>query len=1016
MWRRRHRRQRSGHVFIHQQQRRRRACVATLVATLVAVRGAFGAIDIHAVTTSSGVTYAGAAGYRGGVVDACGTCEGDGTACQGCDGLANSGKIFDACGSCESACQSGGSCAFNATCASCDGTALGGAVTDACGACEAPTSATFSRAGVPDFHLGGCVGCDGVPNSGKTLDVCGVCGGTGCDDVDSENWSWCCDCAGTPFGTSVINLCCECVESTLYYGTDVTAKPAEHAEVESLWAQGRAAYATAKSLLETFSLQLAPRPKTSARAHLEEAQTAFTAAWTLVNTLKAAETGDVCYPTLAANPQVVGSRDACGVCGGQVTECLGCASTGAVLPIGPLGGLLLDDCNKCDGDTDADVCGLCNGPDDGLACIGCDGVVASGKTFDACFDSRLTDSRMYTVDGVTGAKSATYALGEVGSGCSDPVAFEAACDAGNGGCCGCDGVPNSGKSLDACGNCLVENGEGWISDENKCDEIYLIKLDTGVIIGPYSRDEIVAGQVVYTDLTTDEQTVYVIEPTTMIANAAVQTVVEVVTYGETAVELENVLQWQSIYVDARDDILSSTAEAKVPNEVTVSGQRVLNTTAYEQLQVKDGFVGVSYPFCTGVSYRGEHRLHGKKTGANYFGIVTSSASMPDNWEDAQGKQDFPWNSHSERIYDYVTDWADQRCTCTADWRFDSEPVVPTCERVWLQPSEKLEQASISRSWAGGSWRVSGGWWTQDYGQKTTTTADIARGPRRIDSTGDFRAVSMTTASQTNDELGSCDYAALRVINAASDSIGAVWYPDAQEVVKAFNISFSFMITQPSVTCDTVSKVTGAFVQTLHSHYYETCTTSGGEGFALVIRDDTADAPTNTNYGDGGSNLGYGGIPNSIAIEFDTVYTADNIEPRESHVAIHSRGKSANTAHGSASLATVPLNGATFNDGKVHQVFIQYFPNITVDEMFIAIESGEITGLSTALSAHTADSIGFIKVYVDDFDAPMMSVPFNMETVLRDSKTNSKAYVGFTAASANSWQAVDIITWNMTSDA
>jgi len=341
--------------------------------------------------------------------------------------------------------------------------------------------------------------------------------------------------------------------------------------------------------------------------------------------------------------------------------------------------------------------------------------------------------------------------------------------------------------------------------------------------------------------------------------------------------------------------------------------------------------------------------------------------------------------------------------------------VPTCERVWIQPSEKLKDASISRSWAGGSWRVSGGWWTQDYGQKTSTTADIARGPRRIDSYGEFRAVSTTTASQENDELGSCDYTAFRVIDAVSGSIGAVWYANAQEVVKAFNISFSFMITKPSVTCDTVSKVTGAFVQTLHSHYYETCSTSGGEGFALVIRDDTAAAPTNTTYGEGGSNLGYGGIPNSIAIEFDTVYTADNVEPRESHVAIHSRGKSANTAHSSASLATVPLDGSTFNDGKVHNVFVQYFPNISVDDMFVAIESGEITGLSTALSAHTADSIGFIKVYVDDFDAPMLSVPFNMETILRDKSTNSKAYVGFTAASANSWQAVDIITWNMTSE-
>ena len=32
--------------------------------------------------------------------DACGVCGGSGTSCQGCDGVANSGKVRDFCGSC----------------------------------------------------------------------------------------------------------------------------------------------------------------------------------------------------------------------------------------------------------------------------------------------------------------------------------------------------------------------------------------------------------------------------------------------------------------------------------------------------------------------------------------------------------------------------------------------------------------------------------------------------------------------------------------------------------------------------------------------------------------------------------------------------------------------------------------------------------------------------------------------------------------------------------------------------
>jgi len=1002
--------------------RPRRATRARALATLACFALRLGAV-LSAFTASedeafASLTYAGDARARRGVVDACGTCDGDGAACRGCDGVASSGAMFDACAVCaETPCDrqsAGGQCAFNASCASCDGVALGGKVVDACGACEAPTSGTFSRAGVPDYHLGKCVGCDGVANSGKTLDACGVCGGVGCDDSDRSKWSWCCDCNGVAFGTSVINLCCECVESTLYYGGGVVGKPTTHAQVESLWAQGRAAFAKARELFTAFAAKSAPRTKTSAKAFLEEAQTAFVAAWALVDTLDAANNNqDVCFPTLSSTAPTDNSRDACGVCGGTLIDCLGCATTGTPLPIGPLGGLLLDDCSKCDGLTEVDMCGICSGPDDGVACTGCDGVVASGKEFDACYGSREIDPRMYTVDNVTGSKTPRFALGDVGSGCSDPAAFKAACDDGNGGCCGCDGVPNSGKILDVCGNCLIENATGWITNLIDCQDLYLIKLDEGVVVGPYSKSEVISGSVTYTDFETGDVVVYQVVPTTMIANAAARDVVEVVTYGETSVNADNVAEWKSIYVDGRADIVSSTSDVRVPNEVTVSSQLVLNTTAYEPLLIKDGFAGLIYPFCTGISFRGSHRLHGKKTGANYLGIVTNSPSMPDAWEAAQGRQDFPWNSHVERIYDYITEWADQRCVCSSEWRFESEPVPPTCERAWMQPSEKWRQALISRTWAGGSWRVSGGWWTQDFGQKTASTASTSRGPRRIDSYGELRTLSTTTRSQDSDQLGSCDYSAARIIEATNSSVGAVWYPNSQEVLKAFNVTFTFMITKASVTCDEVKKVTGAFVQTLHASYYETCKTSGGEGFAFVIRDDTSNAPTSADYGLGGPSLGYGGINNSIAIEFDTVYTAAYSDPRESHVAIHTRGKSPNTAHASASLGTVPLDGWTFNDGKVHSVRIEYFPNVTAEDMFAAIESGEITFLSPALVSHTADSLGIIKVYVDDFSAPMVSVPFNMETILRNASINSQAYVGFTASSASSWQAVDIITWSMT---
>lgn len=45
-------------------------------------------------------------------VDVCGVCGGDGTSCEGCDGVANSGKVRDVCGLCLHRSDS----LFNANC------------------------------------------------------------------------------------------------------------------------------------------------------------------------------------------------------------------------------------------------------------------------------------------------------------------------------------------------------------------------------------------------------------------------------------------------------------------------------------------------------------------------------------------------------------------------------------------------------------------------------------------------------------------------------------------------------------------------------------------------------------------------------------------------------------------------------------------------------------------------------------------------------------------------------------
>ena len=39
----------------------------------------------------------------------------------------------------------------------------------------------------------------------------------------------------------------------------------------------------------------------------------------------------------------------------------------------------------------------------------------------------------------------------------------------------------------------------------------------------------------------------------------------------------------------------------------------------------------------------------------------------------------------------------------------------------------------------------------------------------------------------------------------------------------------------------------------------------------------------------GKHLGYGGINNSLAVEFDTYHNYQEVDPYENHVSIHTRG-------------------------------------------------------------------------------------------------------------------------------
>ncbi|KAG2388361.1 hypothetical protein C9374_000525 [Naegleria lovaniensis] len=89
--------------------------------------------------------------------------------------------------------------------------------------------------------------------------------------------------------------------------------------------------------------------------------------------------------------------------------------------------------------------------------------------------------------------------------------------------------------------------------------------------------------------------------------------------------------------------------------------------------------------------------------------------------------------------------------------------------------------------------------------------------------------------------------------------------------------------------------------------------TGADGFAFLLHSN----PQN-NLGMGGSGLGYEGIPNSIAIEFDTYQTVDRTrDPNSNHISIQTRYNQPNSANHDYSLCCPSHLPITIGDGLPH---------------------------------------------------------------------------------------------------
>jgi Bacterial lectin len=196
--------------------------------------------------------------------------------------------------------------------------------------------------------------------------------------------------------------------------------------------------------------------------------------------------------------------------------------------------------------------------------------------------------------------------------------------------------------------------------------------------------------------------------------------------------------------------------------------------------------------------------------------------------------------------------------------------------------------------------------------------------------------------------------------------GAAWLVEKQQVQDGFTATVDWQITKTA--------------------------REGAEGFAFVIHNADVPFPASA-IGTGRNGLGYAGLPNSLAVEFDTVQNlpgdfgmGTHGDPNDNHISVQSRGKEANNANTDFSLGfTTQTEPAIpqFTRGR-HTAKIVYTPG-------------------------NPDAPGHIAVYLDNMETPVLTANVNLAELL--SLDKGSAWVGFTAATGRRAQFHDIYSFS-----
>jgi len=295
---------------------------------------------------------------------------------------------------------------------------------------------------------------------------------------------------------------------------------------------------------------------------------------------------------------------------------------------------------------------------------------------------------------------------------------------------------------------------------------------------------------------------------------------------------------------------------------------------------------------------------------------------------------------------------------------------------------------------------------------------------------DFYPPFIDPNANSDEDSGSTNYA-LQMTPDTSGQVASLWFSVPQNVANGFSVWFAFKLTPDSI---------------LNPYSEDPSTTADGLAFVIQNSPPAAEAATDpatggvqsgsgpTAFGSGGGNMGYSGINNSLALEFDTF--TNSWDPNNNHIALQGCGpglpNSANHYYPNtgedpspgacsvnlggpdntavSTLITQPLTAyldsetnqqdpVTLADGYVHQVvFVYNGPNEpqNPNQLQVFLDPEYNPGTHTPVTG----------------SIPLFSGTFNIAGAV-NLINGTNAYVGFTSATGGAFEQNELMAWTFT---